>query len=46
VANIRQADAPVDETAEQLRAIMQTGEHPSGEKLYKELAKRKLIQPR
>ncbi|KAK4685226.1 phenylalanyl-tRNA synthetase alpha chain, partial [Tremellales sp. Uapishka_1] len=40
------AEAPVDETADQLRVIQETGDHPGGEAVLKELKKRQLIQPK
>jgi len=41
-----QVDNPVDETADQLRTISESGNHPSGEGVTKELQKRKLITPK
>lgn len=41
-----QIENPVDETAEQLRTISQTGTHPAGDAVTKELVKRKLITPK
>ncbi|KAL7419069.1 Phenylalanyl-tRNA synthetase, beta subunit, cytoplasmic [Cryptotrichosporon argae] len=43
---VRAAEAPADETAEQLRHIQSRGDHPAGETLIKDLQKRKLILPR
>jgi len=36
----------VDETAEQLRTIGESGSHPDGDKVTKDLQKRKLIAPK
>ena len=41
-----QVENPVDETADQLRTISESGNHPSGEGVTKELQKRKLITPK
>ncbi|WRT64525.1 phenylalanine-tRNA ligase, alpha subunit [Kwoniella shivajii] len=43
---VRSAEAPVDETAIQLREIREKGDHTSGESVTKELQKRKLIAPK
>ncbi|KAL1407023.1 Phenylalanyl-tRNA synthetase, beta subunit, cytoplasmic [Vanrija albida] len=43
---VRAVEAPVDETAEQLRTIDSTGTHPGGDAVLKELQKRKLVQTR
>jgi hypothetical protein len=41
-----QVENPVDETAEQLRTIGESGSHPDGDKVTKDLQKRKLIAPK
>ncbi|WVF69528.1 phenylalanine-tRNA ligase, alpha subunit [Kwoniella sp. CBS 6097] len=43
---VRAVEAPVDETAVQLREIKEKGDHSAGESVTKELQKRKLIQPK
>ncbi|KAK8847646.1 phenylalanine-tRNA ligase, alpha subunit [Kwoniella newhampshirensis] len=43
---IRAVEAPVDETADQVKEIKEKGDHSRGEAVTKELQKRKLIQPR
>ncbi|ORY30220.1 tRNA synthetases class II core domain (F)-domain-containing protein [Naematelia encephala] len=43
---VRAVEAPSDETAEQLRIVLEKGDYPAAEAVLKELQKRKLIQPR
>ncbi|KAI9636126.1 phenylalanine-tRNA ligase [Dioszegia hungarica] len=43
---VRAVDAVPDETAAQLQTIRDTGSHPQGDVVLKEVQKRKLIQPR